>query len=86
MKPKTKSLAYANRIKDLLIEMQLNGKLPQDMSKLDTKGIQNILLPVFDVINTIKEDAEMALDGSWDYEGENGKEGFQEQINSINKI
>ena len=86
MKAKTKSLAYATRVKDLLVEMQLNGKLPQDMSKLNTKGIENILLPVFNVINTLKEDAEMALNGDWDYQGKNGEEGFKEQLKLIKTV
>lgn len=86
MNASLKATAYANRIKDVLIEMAVKDKLPQDMNELDTKKIQKILSPVFVMLNSLQIDAEMALDGSWDCEGENGKLGFKRQIELINKL
>lgn len=41
-------------------------------------------------LETLKEDAEMALDGSWDVNTTEGKEGFEDQIelidDTINKV
>lgn len=89
MNPKTKALHYADKIKDVLIDMAVKDKLPQDMNQLDVKKIQKILLPVFEVLATLKEDAEMGIRGELDesdYAGKNDVAGFEAQIDLINKL
>lgn len=86
MNTKTQTKKYANSIKNLLIKMANEDKLPQDLNNLDTKEIEKILSPVFSTLETLEQDALMALDGDWDTSTEDGKSSFKSQIDLINEL
>lgn len=81
-----KSTEYAQKIKALLVQMAIDDTLPMDMTTLDTKKIEAILKPVFGVLALVEQDAQMALDGSWDVSTDEGLEGFDCQLTKIDLL
>lgn len=87
MVSKAKTTEYAQKIKSLLVQMAIDDKLPLDMTTLDITGIESILAPVFNVLEALQTDAEMALDGSWDCTTTEGVEtGFDAQLSLIDSL
>jgi hypothetical protein len=73
---------YAQKVKAILLEMTSNDELPMDLNELDTTEIAKIFKPLVDSLNTIKADANMALDGRWD----KSDGGFEDQIYVIDDL
>lgn len=86
MNTKTQTKKYANSIKNLLIKMANEDKLPQDLNNLNTKEIEKILSPVFSTLEVLEQDALMALNGDWDTSTEDGISSFKSQIDLINEL
>lgn len=82
MKTKTLQKYYAKKIKDKLVSMAMNNTLPMDMTTLDSTIFEKIIQPLCDTLETIYEDANMALDDSWD----RGDDGFQVQQDLIDGL
>lgn len=47
---------------------------------------KKLIKDIVRLLKAIREDAEMALDGSWDCTTEEGMDGFQCQIDNINEM
>lgn len=86
MDSKAKTYEYAQKIKSILIDMAINDELPMDMTTLDTTKFEEVLEPVFNQLESIETDAIMALDGDWDCSSDEGKDGFNCQIEHINAL
>jgi hypothetical protein len=57
---------YTEQIKDILVAMAVEDKLPLDMTTLDSSVFDKVLEPLVSTLNTLREGAEMALNGEWD--------------------
>jgi hypothetical protein len=72
------------KIKQILVELAINDKLPMDLNDLDSSIFDEAIKPFITVLKTLREDADMALDGAWDCTTEEGIEtGFTSQIQLI---
>ena len=71
---------YATQIKNILIDLAVNDKLPLDMTTLDESVFEETIKPLTSALRTLREDAEMALNGEWD----RTDSGFEAQISLIN--
>jgi hypothetical protein len=75
-------IKYAEQIKDILVALALEDKLPLDMTTLDSEVFESVFEPLISTLNTLKEDAEMALNGDWD----KTDSGFEAQITLIDMV
>ena len=73
---------YATQIKNILIDLAINDKLPLDMTTLDESVFEETIKPLTSALRTLREDAEMALNGEWD----RTDGGFEAQISLINSV
>lgn len=73
---------YATQIKDILIDLAVNDKLPLDMTTLDESVFEETIKPLTSALRTLREDAEMALNGEWD----RTDGGFEAQVILINSV
>jgi hypothetical protein len=79
-------MSIQQQIKQVLINLAANDQLPLDLHQLDESLFDPVIDPVIDVLETLRTDAEMALDGSWDHTTTEGREGFESQIILIETI
>lgn len=75
-------IKYAEQIKDILVALAVEDKLPLDMTTLDSEVFEEVFEPLIGTLKTIREDAEMALDGRWD----KTDSGFNAQIILIDMV
>lgn len=73
---------YAIQIKNILIDLAVNDKLPLDMTTLDESVFEETIRPLTSALRTLREDAEMALNGEWD----RTDGGFEAQVILINSV
>jgi len=73
---------YATQIKNILINLAVEDKLPLDMTTLDESVFEDVVKPLISTLNTLRQDAEMALNGEWD----KTDSGFEAQITLINMV
>ena len=73
---------YTEQIKDILVAMTVEDKLPMDMTTLDSSVFDDVIKPLISTLNTLREDAEMALNGEWD----KTDSGFEAQIDLIDMV
>ena len=73
---------YAEKIKDILVNLAVEGKLPSDLTTLDSGVFEEVFTPLITTLETLREDAEMALDGEWD----KTDSGFEAQITLIDMV
>lgn len=73
---------YAEEIKDILVAMAIEDKLPLDMTTLDSEVFEKIFEPLLTTLKTLREDAEMALNDSWN----RSDEGFEAQLILIDEV
>jgi hypothetical protein len=75
-------IMYAEQIKDILVALAVEDKLPLDMTTLDSEVFEKVVEPLISTLNTLREDAEMALNGQWD----RTDGGFEAQIILIDSV
>ena len=73
---------YATQIKNILINLAVEDKLPLDMTTLDESVFEDVVKPLISTLNTLRQDAEMALNGEWD----KTDSGFEAQITLIDMV
>ena len=73
---------YTEQIKDILVALAVEDKLPLDMTTLDSEVFEKVVEPLISTLNTLREDAEMALNGKWD----KTDSGFEAQITLIDMV
>lgn len=73
---------YATQIKNILIDLAVNDKLPLDMTTLDESVFEEVIRPLTSALRTLREDAEMALNDQWD----RTDGGFEAQVILINSV
>ncbi len=73
---------YAEEIKDILVAMAIEDKLPLDMTTLDSEVFEKVFEPLLTTLKTLREDAEMALNDSWN----RSDEGFEAQLILIDEV
>ena len=73
---------YATQIKNILINLAVEDKLPLDMTTLDESVFEDVVKPLISTLNTLRQDAEMALNGEWD----RTDSGFEAQIILIDDV
>ena len=54
-------IMYAEQIKDILVALAVEDKLPLDMTTLDSEVFEKVFEPLISTLNTLRDDAEMAL-------------------------
>jgi hypothetical protein len=75
------------KIKEIIVQLAVDDKLPMDLNDLDASIFDKVFDPIISVLRTIKEDAQMALDGDWDCTTQEGIEtGFTAQIALVDSI
>lgn len=75
------------KIKQILVELAINDKLPMDLNDLDSSIFDEAIKPFITVLKTLREDADMAIDGAWDCTTQEGIEtGFTAQIELIDTL
>lgn len=79
-------MSLQTQIKEILIDLAVNDKLPLDITTLDESVFNPVIEPVVHALETLRKDANMALSGEWDCTTAEGQEGFECQIELINKI
>ena len=79
MEAKTK---YTEKIKQILIDLAVEDKLPMDLTELNPDVFMPVVKPLVHTILTLREDAEMALSGEWN----KSDEGFEAQISLIDEV
>ena len=75
-------IMYAEQIKDILVALAVEDKLPMDMTTLDSEVFEKVVEPLISTLNTLRNDAEMALSGEWD----RTDSGFEAQIILIDDV
>lgn len=73
---------YAEQIKDILVALAIEDRLPLDMTTLDSEVFEKVFEPLLSTLSTLREDAEMALNGDWD----KTDSGFEAQITLIDMV
>ena len=77
----TKTL-YAEKIKDIIVNLAVEDKLPMDLTMLNSELFEPVIEPLINALETLREDAEMALNNEWD----RTDSGFEAQISLINDV
>ena len=75
-------IKYTEQIKDILVALAVEDKLPMDMTTLDSSVFDKVVEPLISTLNTLRNDAEMALNGEWD----RTDSGFEAQIILIDDV
>lgn len=75
-------LKYGEKIKEVLIQLAVEDELPLDMTQLDSSVFDPCISPLVDTLICIQEDANMALNNSWD----RSDDGFEAQIQLIDSV
>lgn len=78
----TALLKYGEKIKEVLIQLAVDDELPMDMTQLDSSIFDPCISPLVDTLICIQEDANMALDNSWD----RSDDGFEAQLLLIESV
>jgi hypothetical protein len=73
---------YTEQIKDVLVALAIEDKLPMDMTTLDASVFDKVFEPLVSTLNTLRKDAEMALNNEWD----RTDSGFEAQITLIDMV
>jgi len=73
---------YTEQIKDVLVALAIEDKLPMDMTTLDASVFDKVFEPLVSTLNTLRKDAEMALNNEWD----RTDSGFEAQIILIDNV
>jgi hypothetical protein len=79
-------MTIQQQIKEVLVNLAVEDALPLDFNQLDESLFDSVVNPIVNVLETIRTDAGMALDGTWDHCTNEGKEGFESQIILIERI
>ena len=77
----TKTL-YAEKIKDIIVNLAVEDKLPMDLTTLNSELFEPVIEPLINALETLRKDAEMALNNEWD----RTDSGFEAQISLINDV
>lgn len=77
----TKTL-YAEKIKDIIVNLVVEDKLPMDLTTLNSELFEPVIEPLINALETLRKDAEMALNNEWD----RTDSGFEAQISLINDV
>ena len=77
----TKTL-YAEKIKDIIVNLAVEDKLPMDLTMLNSELFEPVIEPLINALETLREDAEMALNNEWD----RTDSGFEAQISLIDMV
>jgi hypothetical protein len=79
----------ANAVKQALIKLAIDDKLPADLNNLKVADIQKALKPILDeatdLINTVRTSCEEGYNETWDCSTEEGREGFNAMITLLDK-
>ena len=73
---------YTEQIKDILFALAIEDGLPLDMTTLDASVFDKVFEPLVSTLNTLRKDAEMALNNEWD----RTDSGFEAQIILIDNV
>jgi hypothetical protein len=73
---------YAEKIKEILVNLAVEDKLPLDLTTLDSEVFEEVFAPLITTLKTLREDAEMALEGQWD----KTDSGFEAQLTLIDMV
>ena len=73
---------YTEQIKDILVALAIEDRLPLDMTTLDASVFDKVFEPLVSTLNTLRKDAEMALNNEWD----RTDSGFEAQITLIDMV
>jgi hypothetical protein len=73
---------YTEQIKDILVALAIEDELPLDMTTLDASVFDKVFEPLVSTLNTLRKDAEMALNNEWD----RTDSGFEAQIILIDNV
>ncbi len=73
---------YAEKIKAILVNLAVEDKLPLDLNELDSEVFEEVFTPLITTLKTLREDAEMALEGQWD----RTDGGFEAQLTLIDMV
>ncbi len=73
---------YTEQIKDILVALAIEDGLPLDMTTLDASVFDKVFEPLVSTLNTLRKDAEMALNNEWD----RTDSGFEAQIILIDNV
>ncbi len=73
---------YTEQIKDILVALAIEDRLPLDMTTLDASVFDKVFEPLVSTLNTLRNDAEMALNDEWD----RTDSGFEAQIILIDNV
>jgi hypothetical protein len=73
---------YTEQIKDILVALAIEDRLPLDMTTLDASVFDKVFEPLVSTLNTLRKDAEMALNNEWD----RTDSGFEAQIILIDDV
>jgi len=73
---------YTEQIKDILVALAIEDRLPLDMTTLDASVFDKVFEPLVSTLNTLRKDAEMALNNEWD----RTDSGFEAQITLIHMV
>ena len=77
----TKTL-YAEKIKDIIVNLAVEDKLPMDLTMLNSELFEPVIEPLINALETLRKDAEMALNNEWD----RTDSGFEAQISLIDMV
>ena len=77
-----KMMNYTEQIKDILVALAIEDRLPLDMTTLDASVFDKVFEPLVSTLNTLRKDAEMALNNEWD----RTDSGFEAQITLIDMV
>jgi hypothetical protein len=69
-------------LKQVLVDLAADDKLPLDFNQLDENIFNEALQPVVKCLEALYNDCEMALNGDWD-KSDSGFENMQVSINMI---
>jgi hypothetical protein len=76
------TMKKCEELKDILVQLAIEDKLPLDMTQLDSSVFEPIIEPMVHALTTLHNDAVMALNYEWD----RGDGGFECQLEVIERI
>lgn len=76
------TLNKCEELKDILVLLAADDKLPLDMTQLDSSVFEPVIRPMVDTFVTLHTDAVMALNNEWD----RSDNGFECQLTLIERI
>lgn len=69
-------------LKDILVQLAIEDKLPLDMTQLDSSVFDPVIRPMVDTLITLHNDSVMALNDEWD----RSDDGFVAELELIERI